>query len=98
MNPRPFTILVVSPDRLSLRRLSKFLDVFGYDVRQATDAERAITAAESAQPDFLIIDGSSGQPADLQLCQAVRRAWPKGYTYSLLLAERPAVSDITAAL
>src|SRR2546426_545921 len=41
MNPRPFTILIVSPDRLSLRRLSKFLDVFGYDVRQATDGERA---------------------------------------------------------
>src|SRR5262245_58037542 len=98
MNPRPFTILIVSPDRVSLRRLSKFLDVFGYDVRQATDGEKAVAAAEAARPDFLILDGSSGQPADLQLCRAIRRVWPQGYTYSLLLAERPEVGDVTAAL
>jgi diguanylate cyclase (GGDEF)-like protein len=98
MNPRPFTILIVSPDRVSLRRLSKFLDVFGYDVRQATDGEKAVAAAEAARPDFLILDGSSGQPADLQLCRAIRRVWPQGYTYSLLLSERPEVGDITAAL
>jgi two-component system cell cycle response regulator len=98
MNPRPFTILIVSPDRVSLRRLSKFLDVFGYDVRQATDGEKAVAAAEAARPDFLIADGSSGQPADFQLCRAIRRVWPEGYTYSLLLAEKPEVGDITAAL
>jgi CheY-like chemotaxis protein len=67
MNPRPFTILIVSPDRTTLRRLSKFLDVFGYDVRQATDGPQALAAVEAARPDFLILDGSSGQPADLQL-------------------------------
>jgi two-component system, cell cycle response regulator len=98
MNPRPFTILIVSPDRVSLRRLSKFLDVFGYDVRQATDGASALAAAESARPDFLIVDGSSGQPADFQLCRSVRRIWPQGYTYSLLLSERLEVGDITAAL
>jgi diguanylate cyclase (GGDEF)-like protein len=98
MTTRPFTILIVSPDRLSLRRLSKFLDVFGYDVRQATDAENALAAAEAARPDFLIVDGSSGQPADLQLCRSIRRVWPEGYTYALLLSEKPEVGDITAAL
>jgi diguanylate cyclase (GGDEF)-like protein len=98
MTPRPFTILIVSPDRLSLRRLSKFLDVFGYDVRQATDGDKALAAAEAARPDFLIVDGSSGQPADLQLCRSIRRVWPQGYTYALLLSERPDVGDITAAL
>ena len=98
MTPRPFTILTVSPDRLTLRRLSKFLDVFGYDVRQATDGNQALAAAAAARPDFLILDGSSGEPADLQLCRAIRRVWPEGYTYALLLAERPEVGDITAAL
>jgi diguanylate cyclase (GGDEF)-like protein len=98
MNPRPFTLLLVSPDRTALRRLSKFLDVFGYDVRQATDPAQALAAAEAARPDFLIVDGSSGQPADLQLCGSVRRIWTQGYTYALLLAERPEVGDITAAL
>jgi diguanylate cyclase (GGDEF)-like protein len=98
MNPRPFTILIVSPDRVSLRRLSKFLDVFGYEVLQATDGERAVTAAESARPDFLILDGSGGLAADLQLCRTIRRVWPQGYTYSLLLSERLEVGDVTAAL
>jgi two-component system, cell cycle response regulator len=98
MTARPFTILIVSPDRISLRRLSKFLDVFGYDVRQATDGDKALAAAEAARPDFLIVDGSSGQPADLQLCRAIRRVWPQGYTYALLLSDRPEVGDITAAL
>jgi two-component system, cell cycle response regulator len=98
MTQRPFTILIVSPDRASLRRLSKFLDAFGYDVRQAVDSPQALAAAESAHPDFLILDGSGGQPADLALCRAVRRIWSQGYTYGLLLAEQPEVSQITAAL
>ena len=98
MSPRPFTILIVSPDRASLRRLSKFLDAFGYDVRQATDSQQALAAAESARPDFLILDASGGQAADLTLCRAVRRVWPQGYTYSLLLTEHPEVGHVTAAL
>ena len=98
MNARPFTILIVSSDRVNLRRLSKFLDVFGYDVRQATADTAALAAAEAAQPDFLIVDGSSGAPADLQLCRSVRRLAQNGYTYSLLLAERREIGEITAAL
>src|SRR5262249_51637452 len=98
VNSRSFTILLVSPDRLSLRRLSKFLDVFGYDVRQATDETQAVAAAESARPDFLILDGSSGQPADLQFIRTIRKISPRDYTHALLLAERPDVGDVTAAL
>jgi two-component system chemotaxis response regulator CheY len=98
MTSRSFTILLVSPDRAVLRRLTRFLGLFGYEVRQATDGETALAAAEAAQPDFLILDGSSGQPADLQLCYGVRRLWPGGSTYSLLLADRFDTGDITAAL
>jgi two-component system, cell cycle response regulator len=98
MNARPFTILIVSPDRANLRRLSKFLDVFGYDVWQATDGSAALAAAEAARPDFLIVDGASGEPADLQLCRSVRRLATEGYTYSLLLAERRDVGEVTSAL
>ena len=57
-----------------------------------------MAAAEAARPDFLVVDGSSGQPADLQLCRAIRRVVPQSYTYSLLLSEQPEVGDITAAL
>jgi diguanylate cyclase (GGDEF)-like protein len=57
-----------------------------------------VVAAEAARPDFLIVDASSGQAVDFQLCRAVRRIWPLGYTYSLLLSEHPEPGDITAAL
>src|SRR4029078_10759484 len=98
MNQRPFSILIFSPDRQTLRRLSKFLDVFGYEVRQATDAAQALAATESTQPDFLIVDASGGQPADLQICRAIRRLWTQRYTFALLLAEQPDAGGITAAL
>ena len=98
MNSRPFTILLVSPDRSLLRRLSKFLEVFGYDVRQATNDQQALAAAQAAQPDYLILDASHGDPVDLQLNRQIRRIWPRGYTFSLLLAEKPEVADVTAGL
>lgn len=98
MNSRPFTILIVSPDRGLLRRLSKFLEVFGYDVRQATDDQQALAAAQAARPDYFILDASHGDPVDLQLGRQVRRIWPRGYTFSLLLAEKPEVADVTAGL
>ena len=98
MNSRPFTILIVSPDRGLLRRLSKFLEVFGYDVRQATNDQQALAATQAARPDFLILDASHGDPIDLQLGRQIRRIWPRGYTFALLVAERPEVADVTAAL
>src|SRR5262245_51676944 len=98
MNPRPFQILILSANRAHLRRLSKFLDVFGYEVRQAVSAAEAIAAAEAARPDFLIIDGSQPKAADLALCRTVRRLWPKSYVYSLLMGQPVEVSDVTAAL
>lgn len=97
MTPRPFTVLLVSPDRVRLRRLTRFLDVFGYDVRQAKSAQLAQTAAAAAHPDFLIVDGTQS-PFDRGLCQAVRRLWPARWTYSLLLMSQPEVGDVTAAL
>lgn len=97
MSTRPLTILLVSPDRGTLRRLGKFLDVFGYDVRQATDDARALAAAQAARPDFLILDASSGQP-NLQLCRQIRRVWPQGYSYGLLLANLEQSGDVTTAL
>lgn len=98
MNSRPFTILLVSPDRSLLRRLSKFLEVFGYDVRQATNDQQALAAAQAARPDYFILDASHGDPVDLQLGRQVRRIWPRGYTFALLLAEKPEVADVTAGL
>jgi diguanylate cyclase (GGDEF)-like protein len=98
MTPRPLSILIVSPDRDTLRRLSKFLEAFGYGVRQASDSQQALAAAQAAQPDFLILDASTDSPVDLQLCRQTRRLWPDGYTVSMLLAQGPEVADVTTAL
>ena len=50
----------------------------------------------SARPDFLIVDGSEQQAAELQLCRTIRRLWPQRYVYSLLLGRQAEVSDVTA--
>ena len=98
MIPRPFHILIVSPNRSHLRRLSRFLDAFGYQIHQATNRDAAIAVAEADRPDFLILDAGGGAAASLPLCREIRRIWPRNYTYSLLLSQRLEVGDVTAAL
>jgi two-component system cell cycle response regulator len=95
---RPFTILIVSPDRTTLRRLSRFVEVFGYDVRQAADALQALAAADAAHPDFLLLDASSGEPADLALCRQIRKLSTHVYTFSLMLTADAEVARLTEAL
>jgi len=98
MSARPFTILIVSPDRSTLRRLSRFVEAFGYDVRQAADGAQALAAADAAHPDFLLLDGSGGEPADLALCRQIRKLSSHVYTYSLLLTADAEVARLTEAL
>lgn len=98
MSARPFTILIVSPDRTTLRRLSRFVEVFGYDVRQAADAAQALAAADAAHPDFLLLDAAGGEPADLALCRQIRKLSPNSYTFALLLTADAEVARLTEAL
>lgn len=98
MAARPFTILIVSPNRSTLRRLSRFVEVFGYDVRQASEPRQALAASEAAHPDFLLLDASSGEQADLALCRQIRKLSPHAYTYALLLTADAEVARLTEAL
>jgi diguanylate cyclase (GGDEF)-like protein len=98
MSPCPLSILIVSPDRDTLRRLSKFLEAFGYAVRQASDSQQALAAAQVSPPDYLILDASTDAPVDLQLCRQTRRLWPDAYIFAMLLAASPEVADVTTAL
>jgi diguanylate cyclase (GGDEF)-like protein len=98
MPARPFTILIVSPDRATLRRLSRFVEAFGYDVRQVAEPTQALAAAEAAHPDFLLLDASSREQADLALCRQIRKLSPHAYTYSLLLTADAEVARLTEAL
>ena len=98
MSARPFTILIFSPDRNTLRRLSRFVEAFGYDVRQAADAAQALAASDAAHPDFLLLDASSGEPTDLALCRQIRKLSAHVYTYSLMLTGDAEVARLTEAL
>ena len=97
MADRTFSLLIVSPDRTLLRRLTRFLEVFGYEVRQAVQAGQAEAAVEAGQVDFLVVDSALGKQT-AQICRAVRRSTHEGYTYSLLLTDEPEASELTDAL
>jgi diguanylate cyclase (GGDEF)-like protein len=97
MAERTFSLLIVSPDRTLLRRLSRFLDVFNYEVRQAVQANQAEAAAEAGRVDFLVVDSALGKQT-AQICRSVRRGPGEGYTYSLLLTQDPEASELTEAL
>jgi two-component system cell cycle response regulator len=102
MSPRPFSILIVSADRTLLRRVSKFLEIFGYDVRQASTEAAALAAAEANPPDFLLVDGklqnAAGNNATKQICRQIRRIDTLVFTYCILLVEDPEVTALTESL
>lgn len=97
MADRNYSLLVVSSDRMLLRRLTRFLDVFGYEVRQAVNVSGAEAAVEAGRVDFLVVDAALGKQT-AQICRAVRRAAAGGYTYALLLTKDPEATDLTEAL
>ena len=102
MSARPFSILIVSANRTLLRRVSKFLEIFGYEVRQASSDAAAVAAAESHPPDFLLVDGASDKndaPVNgKQLCRQVRRLDPLVFTYCILFVDNPEVAVLTESL
>jgi DNA-binding response OmpR family regulator len=97
MADRTFSLLIVSSDRTLLRRLTRFLEVFGYEVRQAVHAAGAEAAVEAGRVDFLVVDGALGKQT-AQICRAVRRGTAEGYTYALLLTKDAEANDLTEAL
>lgn len=102
MSPRPFSILIVSADRTLLRQMSKFLEIFGYEVRQASSEAAALAAAEASPPDFLLVDGqlqeSVSAVASKQICRQIRRIDTLVFTYCILLIEDLEVAALTESL
>jgi diguanylate cyclase (GGDEF)-like protein len=99
MSARPYSILIVSADRVLLRRLSKFLDIFGYEVRQASDETQMLAAAEASPPDFLLVDGQAEGLNTKQLCRQVRRLGAQQiFTYCMLLVDEAEVAVLTDSL
>ena len=102
MSSRSFSILIVSANRTLLRRVSKFLEIFGYEVRQASNDAAALAAAEASPPDFLLVDGAGEKHGSAinckQLCRQIRRIDPLVFTYCILLIDNPEVATLSESL
>lgn len=98
MTSRPFSALLVSGDRTLLRQLTRFLELFGYEVRQAVDADQAQAAAEAAGADFLLVDGAMTPKPGLAFSRTIRGYAPSGYTYALQLIDSQETAVLTEAL
>ncbi|MCE9528066.1 MAG: diguanylate cyclase [Planctomycetales bacterium] len=91
-------MLLVSGDQSLLRQLTRFLELFGYEVRQAIDGQQAISAAEVAGADFLLVDGDLTPKPGLAFSRTIRSFAPGGYTFAALLVDPLESADLTEAL
>ncbi len=95
MSSRPFRLLVVADDRKILRRLSRFLKVFGFLVDPVADGDQAIAVYDANPPDFLIVDGDS---LSLEHCRQLFSKSRNGYTYTFLMVRDVKAERLTDAL
>lgn len=95
MSSRPFRLLVVADDRKILRKLSRFLRVFGFLVDPVADGQQAINVYEAHPPDFLIVDGDS---LAMEHCRQLFSKSRNGYTYTFLMVRDVKAEKLTDAL
>lgn len=98
MDSRPYSVLLVSGDQSLLRQLTRFLELFGYEVKQAVNTQQAICAAEVAGVDFLIVDSDLTPKPGLEFSRKIRSFAPGGYTFAALLVDPMETTDFMGAL
>ena len=96
MDSRPFSVLLVSGDQALLRQLTRFLELFGYEIRQAIDADQALAAAEVAGADFLLVDGSLTTKPDLAFLRKIRSFARGSFAGGLLISVILSGTEFTA--
>ncbi len=95
MSSRPFRLLIVADDRKILRRLSRFLRVFGFQVDPVANGQQAIAVYEAQPPDFLIVDGDS---LAMEHCRQLFSKNRNGYTYTFMMLRDAKAEGLTDAL
>lgn len=95
MSSRLFRIVIVAEDRKILRRLTRFLSAFSFDVDAVTDVRQAILACRAHPPDFLIADGDN---LGMEPCRQLFAKSRKGYTYTFLMLREAQPSRLTDAM
>ena len=89
-------VLIVSPDRLLVRHVSRFLSKFDYQVREAADAEAGLFALRAQRPDFLIFSWPLEQGGE-ELCREAARG-DRPPVFTLHLTDHPSEQEVEAAL
>lgn len=79
-------VLMISPNRSLLRQVSRFLEMFGYSVTQASTEARAVDAIEAVEPSVVLIDDALGQREYLDLCHAIRSHGVVSEAFVMLVA------------
>lgn len=69
MKAQPLKILLVSPQRTTLRHLSKLLQVFGYQVLQAASFEQGLAALAGQRPNLLVVDDEPDFAQAIDFCR-----------------------------
>jgi diguanylate cyclase (GGDEF)-like protein len=98
MISQPLKVLIVSEDRKQLRRVSKFLNTFGYETQQIADPHHVLLLLKTYSPDFLILDGGLELTTALSICRTVSGLGEGQDPYTLLMLESPQVRDLSSAL
>lgn len=98
---RPLTVVVLSKYRPTLRKLSRFLMQFGYEVILARNVSQLKCAIDTHPFDLAIIDGTGINEEDVcitvpPIVDALRQKQPSAYAIYLL--ETPRLSTVTYAL
>ena len=93
-----FSVCTVGADRVALRRLTRFLDVCGYDVQACGDFERARERVTAAAPQLLAVFAAPQDAGAQALIRELRQQDAAEYTYALLLCENPGPADVLDAL
>jgi two-component system cell cycle response regulator len=95
MSSRPFRLMVVAEDRKTLRRLTRFLTAFGFDVDSVTEVRQAVSVCKASPPDFLIVDGDS---LSMEQCRQLLAKSRKGYSYTFLMLRDAQIEGLTDAI
>lgn len=98
MHARPLRVLIAASDRELLRCLSRFLEMFGYEVSQANRTGSALTAVQDRRPDILILDESLSPRDGWELCRSVRRELFDAPLKVFLLATSIQAEEVAAAV
>jgi len=97
MKPARPKVLLADENSAALETVSTWLEEAGYEVRRVGDGRRALAAAESDCPDFLLA-GRLTPPEDAsQLCRAVRGLCLSRYVYILVLASPDSLEEMVRA-